>query len=312
MALILLAVPLPCLLGLAWLWYRVLRKPKHQHAVCGQCQYIVEGLQTMFCPECGGDFRKVGIETPGKRDQIGPVRFLVLWTVLLAPLALMVSVVAIALGPQRVTGASTCGLSPTSHSFRRVNLCFRSDFTAPNGFTRRRRSGPGLSSSGRRVTLRFPTTTPSRAADVVELTISGPSKPMPPPSARMLSVYPRSGAYRYTNAAGQTVDQAQGFNQAVMADWFAAFGLTADAPDAADAAELFALVNAYAQGQASFTANRYVSAGGSSSMSNSRPAGWMLGGVSAFWLLVYVSGIVLYYRRRRRMAPAIEAIPAPA
>lgn len=94
---ILMAVLL-CLPGLVWLWARVLRKPKHCHAVCGQCQYIVEGLQTMFCPECGSDFRKVGIEMPHKRGRVEPVTFLALWTLLLGPVALCISGFIIAIG----------------------------------------------------------------------------------------------------------------------------------------------------------------------------------------------------------------------
>lgn len=299
MALIVFAIPLPCLLGLAWLWYRVLRTPKEQHAVCGHCQYIVEGLQTMFCPECGSDFRKVGIGTPGKRGQIEPVRFLVLWTVLLAPLVLIVSGLAIALGPQRVTALSTVSLSPKSHSFGHVELRFRGAFTAPKGFGGTRPLGIKMvGSTGERMKLALPKIGFNRVADVIELTISAASKPMP--SARTLSVSPGSGAYRYTNAEGRTVDQAQGFSQAVMEDWFAVFGLTPDVPGAgADAAELFALVNAHAQGQVFFTTNGYRASGFTNSVSRSGPVGWVLGGVLVFWLLVYVGGIVLYYRRRR-------------
>ena len=87
-----------CLPGLVWLWWRVLRKPKHYHAVCGHCQYIVEGLQTMFCPECGSDFRKVGIEMPHKQDRVELATFLILWTVLLGPVALCISGLIIAIG----------------------------------------------------------------------------------------------------------------------------------------------------------------------------------------------------------------------
>ena len=33
-------------------------------AVCGACGYSTRGLSTLVCPECGGDFRRVGIVVP--------------------------------------------------------------------------------------------------------------------------------------------------------------------------------------------------------------------------------------------------------
>jgi len=35
-----------------------------QEPVCGACRYPVRGLPGWVCPECGGDFREVGIATP--------------------------------------------------------------------------------------------------------------------------------------------------------------------------------------------------------------------------------------------------------
>lgn len=84
--------------SLAWLWYLVLRKLTMQHAVCGHCQYIVEGLQTMYCPECGSDFRKVGIVTPRRQAAIKPAFFQLAWLVLLTPFALSMSGAVIAMG----------------------------------------------------------------------------------------------------------------------------------------------------------------------------------------------------------------------
>ena len=42
------------------------RKPKAQDAAtCGQCGYVVRGIASMNCPECGADLREVGIVPPG-------------------------------------------------------------------------------------------------------------------------------------------------------------------------------------------------------------------------------------------------------
>ena len=39
-------------------------RPWHHfdHPRCGGCGYIVVGLPTHICPECGGDLRDVGVE----------------------------------------------------------------------------------------------------------------------------------------------------------------------------------------------------------------------------------------------------------
>ncbi len=34
--------------------------------VCGKCGYIVRGISTLTCPECGSDLREVGIIAPKK------------------------------------------------------------------------------------------------------------------------------------------------------------------------------------------------------------------------------------------------------
>ena len=305
-ALIALIIPLGCLVGLVWLWYRILRKPKHQHAVCGHCQYIVEGLPTMFCPECGSDFRKVGIVTPGRQATIKPTFFLPAWTVLLTPLALLISVLVVVIGPQRVTVRSSVSLSPVSKSFGSVTLLFSPKFTVAASALGRGASIRVSSASRNGVTLHLPNSAPGWVADQIGLTIAASGKGPPSVWATPLRLFPRTGSYQYAGTSGNA------FTQTVMEDWFAVCGLTTDAPDTgADAAELFALVNAYAKGQASFRSNRYVSKGVSSSGAVSRPASGMVGGVMVFWLLAYISGIVLYYRWRGPAAHAVEAIPAP-
>jgi hypothetical protein len=52
---------------------------------CGQCGYIVRGLQGMTCPECGGDLREVGIVAPGVAPVLGRGKRILIWT-LAAPL----------------------------------------------------------------------------------------------------------------------------------------------------------------------------------------------------------------------------------
>jgi hypothetical protein len=49
---------------------------------CGKCGYSAEGATTMICPECGADFREVGLLVPGARPGIGRTEMVISWTLL--------------------------------------------------------------------------------------------------------------------------------------------------------------------------------------------------------------------------------------
>jgi len=49
---------------------------------CRRCNYLVAGLPTLICPECGGDFRQAGIRVPGEPRTIGIAGALIACTVL--------------------------------------------------------------------------------------------------------------------------------------------------------------------------------------------------------------------------------------
>ena len=46
-----------------FLWQQSMVKPKAMEPVCGKCGYIVRGLPSNICPECGSDLEQVGIIT---------------------------------------------------------------------------------------------------------------------------------------------------------------------------------------------------------------------------------------------------------
>src|SRR4051812_1989332 len=76
------------LAGLFW-GYRVARGPAvpagaDPHAPrCGRCNYIVRGVPSFTCPECGSDLREVGILTGRTGRPTGPGPILAIWTLLL-------------------------------------------------------------------------------------------------------------------------------------------------------------------------------------------------------------------------------------
>ena len=61
-------------------------KDRVKLACCGACRYPVEGLGTFTCPECGADFRNVGILVPGMRPKhrIYVAEILAAWAVIAA------------------------------------------------------------------------------------------------------------------------------------------------------------------------------------------------------------------------------------
>ena len=50
---------------------------------CGGCGYMVRGLSTLRCPECGADLREVGINKPAKRSSKALTILIILLGVLL-------------------------------------------------------------------------------------------------------------------------------------------------------------------------------------------------------------------------------------
>jgi hypothetical protein len=97
--LVLLAVVFAIALGLvAIVLLMIGRRYSASEPSCGQCGYAVEGLETLKCPECGADLRKVGIVTPqagrGWRPFVLVVILGLAWTLLVPAIGLPVSIFA--------------------------------------------------------------------------------------------------------------------------------------------------------------------------------------------------------------------------
>jgi hypothetical protein len=77
---------------------RVLRRRKAvTQPACGNCGYFVRGIATFICPECGQDLREAGIVTPSthaKGWSTDPLLRAALWTLLLPIPATILSVAA--------------------------------------------------------------------------------------------------------------------------------------------------------------------------------------------------------------------------
>ena len=72
---------------------RMIKARKRDPAVsgtCGRCGYMVRGLTTFSCPECGADLREVGINPPQNQDDSRRAIFvLVMFAAILCCAAIM-------------------------------------------------------------------------------------------------------------------------------------------------------------------------------------------------------------------------------
>lgn len=116
-----------------------------RESVCGKCGYIVKGLATLTCPECGSDLRDVGIVSPDRSTRwSGIIRYLrsslliLGWTALCAALYMifLVPYRTILFGPFRNFGGlidkelwpyrgscrRTVSLFPASQAFGKIIL----------------------------------------------------------------------------------------------------------------------------------------------------------------------------------------------
>src|SRR5258708_424025 len=77
------------ILGLISLLRRkaTVRKPAAE-PTCGKCSYIVKGLTTFSCPECGSDLREVGIISASPTAQTSSGNPFLRWSLWAAPICL--------------------------------------------------------------------------------------------------------------------------------------------------------------------------------------------------------------------------------
>jgi hypothetical protein len=111
--------------GVVWLAVMVTRgrkAPGPAGPTCAACGYSVVGLATTTCPECGGDLRAVGIVAAGaRRPGAGLLPGFLLYTLLLAFVAIVVTSVLVSILPMRRTYQRNVRLvGPESGAYKEV------------------------------------------------------------------------------------------------------------------------------------------------------------------------------------------------
>ncbi len=91
---------------------------------CGACGYVVRGVSTLACPECGADLREAGIIGPRQKGRVNPLLFLLLWSMTLPVPVCIGSTLLMLVGPQEQFIDFDLSLKPKSGQYFEVSIYF--------------------------------------------------------------------------------------------------------------------------------------------------------------------------------------------
>lgn len=253
---------------------RVLVRPrataKPAQPCCAACGYLVRGLPTFICPECGMDLREVGIRTPQMHRTMGPWGWVVVWSILLPLAALIISAIVgdslFRYGRQR---SQITLNSPRSGAYSTISI--------------------NAAGTGRGYPVGF---------DQVTMVIVGPGG-----KASKIEVDLPGLAHEYVDASGQRVSKSSGLDGQTILDWMAAAGVESSGPQVAqEAGGLAAMLQLAAAGGGNLNTPGGFSGSSSSSSSGLGPHPLFAPIALGFWLLVWGAGVwrILHGRREKR------------
>ncbi len=271
-ALVGLGLLLGCVVGLGVLWYRVLRNPRDGLPTCGRCGYAVHGLTAMTCPECGCDFRQVGIDTPKQRGTVGPAWFLILWTMLLPMPAAVSVLLAAALGPTYKVTIENLTLTPnTSSGYKEIDVSTSSH-------------GPSFGDVFFIV---------GANPDVLDVT-------MLPSASNTNWAWMKVDTTTWTWQDPSATTNASPLDEQAVLNWMSTANINTSDPAVQEQARELLRILTEAPTVGLQNVQTGVFSATRSSWQNQFPAPWFVLAVGLFWLAVWVGGIVIYIRLRRR------------
>ncbi len=299
-----LAVPLACVVGLVWLWYRVFRRADgKQEARCSACNYSVRGAREFICAECGADLRVVGIKTPSRVKMPGVLLFLLLWTLLLPLPACTGAGLMILAGPTDSTHSSNATIAPKSGQYASVDINNSAFAFAGFGWF----FGDAFSTDPVHLSLEDNHSNYGwLQVDPATMTYDASMH-----SLGSASTSPASGSVTVTTSSGRRAP----FDRAAVLAWFdqtSSGDIDITAPEViAEADELLTIVSQFdTTAPVTFTTNQFT-VSHSFSHSQDWPVAWWIAVVGLFWLLVYLGGIALYAVIRRRRSKSLLPEPDP-
>lgn len=269
--------------GLIYIWIRALKQPTYSQGLanCGRCGYGVRGSATLSCPECGADFREVGIKSPAMTKAfIGPALFIILWSLCLWLPGCVVSSIALAVGPQHQINYEDVDLYPPDTQAAGYDNIMLS--RTPYGMN-----------SGVFVDGFF-----SDPDDYIDVSIDGPN----------------SYEWYEVDLNNNTYDDYSGmppqpFDRAVLEKWVTTAG--GDIKNTDVQQQIDQVYNNIQQTQATSIVGANWSAftvNSQSTWSDYEPAGWFILVQPAFWVLVYAAGIGVYFVLKNRYDQTIAQL----
>lgn len=257
------------------IWFIWRRRCASTDPRCARCGYIVRGISTFTCPECGSDLREVGILPPGTPRPPGRLVRCAAWTLVLpVPAIVLSSALQIAIGPanhiQIIRRSVSCNIGSQSIEFEalmdgQVFSWFGGKWREPTV-------------PMQRLVFTRPTGRTAMPALVVDRATNG---------------------YEFVDANGVLIRRADGFGPDAILEWWQALGLDTQHLQARAVAEHL-LISAEERTQQEGNTIRFlpaVVAGPARSIRYTTlewPVYALWGGV---WLLVWLAGIQRIRRR---------------
>ena len=271
--------------GLIYIWVRALKQPTAAEglAKCARCGYGVRGAATMACPECGADFREVGIISPTMRKTfVGPALFITLWSLCLWIPGCVVSSVVIAVGPQNQVYYEDIDIDPPN--------------TAAAGYNNimLNRMPYGINSA------MFAGELYVGQDDYSDVSIDGPN------NYEYYEVDLNNNTF--DNYSGMTT-APQPFTRASLETWVANAG--GDLKNADVQKQIDQVYNNIQQAKAVTLPSASWSefkVNSKNTYSEDMPAGWFVLLQPVFWVVIYVVGIVLYFFLKNRYDKAMVTL----
>ncbi len=246
-------------------WKR--RQAPRREPSCGKCGYLVKGLPTFTCPECGSDLREVGIVTQETRRPMSAGVKAITWTIALPlPAFLLTSLIANAL-PFVQSTTDTLTYQPASGAYAQIVL------------TGTYKGPPAGYPPAQMLAFRL-AFNPAMAGQAV---------------SSDLSVDTATWGYGYVGKDGRKVAVPGGLDARVIRDWMLSAGAasgnttTQSAAIQEEAAELLAQAQAMGNGRPAVPMPAFSTSSRSAGGSMGPPV-WPIVTLSVFWLLLWLLG----------------------
>jgi hypothetical protein len=263
---------------------------------CGNCRYSAQGATTLICPECGSDFRDVGLLTPNVRPGTSRAGLVLSWTFLVVIIG---AVVTAALGQF---------IAPTVRAFdetQRYSLPVRMGGSMVIALGARETIWPWQRGGFR---PKYPRSTH------ITVDLEGPT------GTGTMVLHPRGEAFDVVMSDNEVRTFDTPVTEPIVDEWMTDLGFDlTDAETETLAAEIFAEISDYASRtyrrprtagsstKLSWGTQRKTTSGGSqssavlvqggmSSGSSIGPHPWFLGLALGFWIAIWLLGLRLILR----------------